>query len=138
MELLTGDTIDISGCLYFELYDLVWFWKNQSNDTKPMLGQWLGLSHRFGSALCFFIISDKGIFLSCTTVHRLTADKLRGRIVQERIHDYHGFLEAALGSKYFGTNFYVYASFINYGEEFTVKGGHIEEVLQVLPYSTEI
>ena len=56
---ITGDMIDISEWLEFEFYDLVWFWNNQSYDTKPMLGRWIGLSHRVGSALCYWIISEK-------------------------------------------------------------------------------
>ena len=60
LEQLTGYTIDISECLEFEFYDLVWFWNNQLDDTTPMLGQWIGVSHRVGSALCYWIISEKG------------------------------------------------------------------------------
>ena len=37
LERLTEDTIDISEWLESEFYDLVWFWNNQSDDTKPML-----------------------------------------------------------------------------------------------------
>ena len=51
LELLTGDTIDISEWLEFEFYELVWFWNNESDDTKTMLVLWLGLSHRVGSTL---------------------------------------------------------------------------------------
>ena len=39
LERLTGDTIDISEWMEFEFYNLVWFWINQSDDTKPMLGR---------------------------------------------------------------------------------------------------
>ena len=53
LERLTGDTIDISEWMEFEFYDLVWFWNNQSDDTKPILRQWIGVSHRVGSALCY-------------------------------------------------------------------------------------
>ena len=56
LERLTGDMIDISEWMEFEFYDLVWFWNNQSGDTKPMLGLWIGVSHRFGSALCYWIL----------------------------------------------------------------------------------
>ena len=52
LERLTGDTIDISEWLEFEFYDLVWFWNNQIDDTKSILGQWLGVSHRVTSTLC--------------------------------------------------------------------------------------
>ena len=53
LEQLIEDTIDISEWTEFEFYDLVWFWNNQSDDTNPMLGRWLGVSHRVGSALCY-------------------------------------------------------------------------------------
>ena len=74
LERLTGDKIDISEWMEFELYDLVWFWNNQSDDTKPMLGRWIGVSHRVGSALCYCICSDKGKVLSWTTVQNLAAE----------------------------------------------------------------
>ena len=64
LERLTGDTIYISEWLEFEFYDLVWFWNNQSDDTKPMLAQWLGVSHRVGIALCYWILSKKVNVLS--------------------------------------------------------------------------
>ena len=64
LERLIGDTIDISEWLEFEFYDLVWFWNNQSDDNKPMLVRWLGVSHRVGRAVCYCILSDKGKFLS--------------------------------------------------------------------------
>ena len=38
LEQLTGETIYIYKYLELEFYDLVWFWNNQSDDTKPMLG----------------------------------------------------------------------------------------------------
>ena len=104
LERLTGDKIDISELMEFEFYDLVWFWNNQSDDTKPILGQWIGLSHRVGSALCYWILSERGKVLSETTVHHLTSEEPRDPDVYYRIHDYHGSLEDALGSEDFGTS----------------------------------
>ena len=57
LERLTYGTVDISECPEFEFYDLVWFWNNQLDDTKPMLGRWIGLSHRVGNMLYYYIIS---------------------------------------------------------------------------------
>ena len=64
-----------------------------------MLGQCLGVSHRVGIALCYWIISEKGKVLSQTTVQHLTAEEPRDPDVQERIRDHHGSLEDALVSK---------------------------------------
>ena len=90
----------------------MWFWNNQSDDTKPILGQWLGLSHRLGSALCYWILSEKGKVLSQNKVQHLTAEEPRYPDLQERICDYHGSLEDTLGSEEFGTSLDGYDSFI--------------------------
>ena len=74
LEQLTGYTIDISELMEFESYELVWFWNNQSDDTKPILGRWIGVSHNVGSTLCSWILSEKGKVLSRTTVQHLTAE----------------------------------------------------------------
>ena len=103
LERVTWNTIDIYEWLEFEFYDLVWFCNNQSDDTKPMLGRWLVVSHRVGSALCYWIISKKGKVLSQTTVQHLNSEEPRDPDVQERIRDYHGSLEDALGIKDFFT-----------------------------------
>ena len=57
LEGLTGDTIDISEFPEFEFCDLVWFWNNQSGNTKPIFVRWLGVSPRVGSALCYWILN---------------------------------------------------------------------------------
>ena len=113
LEILTWDTIDIYEWIEFEFYDLVWFWNNQSDDTKLMLGRWLGVSYRVGRDLCYWILSEKGTFLSRTIVQHLTAEEPRDCDVQERICDYNGYLEDALERKYFGTSLDGYDSFIN-------------------------
>ena len=77
LEQLTGDTIDISEWIEFEFYDLVWFWNHQSDDTKSMLRLCLGVSHRVGSAIFHWVISEKRKFLSQTTVQKLTTEEPR-------------------------------------------------------------
>ena len=96
LEPSAGDTIDIYEWLEFEFYDLVWFWNNQSYDTKPMLVQWIGISHWVVNSLCYWIVNKKGKVISCSTVQHLTADKLRDPNIQERIRDYHGSPESGL------------------------------------------
>ena len=88
--------IDISECLEFLFYDLVWFWNIQSDDTKPMLVRCLGVSHRVVSALCYWIISEKVKVLSQTIVQHLTYEEPIDTDVQERIRYYHGYLEDAI------------------------------------------
>ena len=138
LEQLTGDMIDIYEWLELEFYDLVWFCNNQSDDTKTMLGRWLGVSHRLGSDLCYWIVSEKGRVLSRTIVQHLTAEEPRYPDVQEQIRYYHGSLEDVLGSKDFGTSLDGYDSFINGDEEGIAKCGTNEEGFQGPPDSPEI
>ena len=116
----------------------MWFFNNQSDDTKPMLGQWIGVSHRVGSALCYLILSEKGKVLSQTTVHHLTAKEPKHPDVHERIRDYHGSLEDALGSEDFGTSLYGYESFMNDDEEGIAKCDPNKEGYQGPPDYPEI
>ena len=102
-----------------------------------MLGQWLGVSHRVRSALCYWILSEKGFF-SQTTVQYLTAKEPRDPGVQERIRDYHGSLRDVLGSEYFGTILDGYDSLVNYYENGITKGDTNEEGYQVPPDSSDI
>jgi hypothetical protein len=73
IERLTGDSVDISEWLDFEFYDLVWFWHDPEMDDNPQLGRWLGVSHRIGSAMCYWIINDNAQVLSRTTVQHVTS-----------------------------------------------------------------
>ena len=52
LEHLAGDTIEISEWMEFDFYEIVWFWNNQSDDTKQMVGLCLRVSNRFGIELC--------------------------------------------------------------------------------------
>ena len=52
MELITGDTIDISECTDFGYCDLCQYWDKHKLEENPRIGRWLGASHRLGSVLC--------------------------------------------------------------------------------------
>ena len=71
LERITGDTPDISEWIEFEFYDMVWYWDNQHDSKEPKIGRWLGIAHRVGSALCYWILSNKGNIYARTTVQPL-------------------------------------------------------------------
>ena len=138
LEQLTGDSIDISKFLEFYFCDLVWFCNNHSYDTNPMLGRWLGVSHSVGSALYYWILSEKRKFLSRTTVQNLTSEEPRDYDFQEWIRDYHGYLEDSLGSKDFCTSLDGYENFVNDDKEVIDKGDPNEDGYQGPQDSPEI
>jgi hypothetical protein len=71
-EIITGDTPDISEWVDFSFYDWVWYWHAPNSEDNPRLGRWLGVSHRVGSALCYWILASSGRVLARTTVQHTT------------------------------------------------------------------
>ena len=97
LERLTGDTIDISEWLDFEFYDLVWYWDVRDGESKPSVGRWLGVSHHIGSALCYYILTNKGEAISRTTVQHIPQHEFIKPEVQEEVKSYHVSLDQFLG-----------------------------------------
>ena len=56
--------------LDFAFWDLVWF--TSDPEDGPCLGQWLGVSHRVGSALCYHVLNSNGKIESRKTVQHVT------------------------------------------------------------------
>jgi hypothetical protein len=67
-EEVTGQTSDIGEWLDFEFYDLVW-WLDRPNkpnitDKVLRLARWIGVLHRVGSNLCYWLITESGKIIS--------------------------------------------------------------------------
>jgi hypothetical protein len=77
-EEVTGQTPDISEWLDFEFYDLVWWLdrptKPNFTDNTRRLARWLGVSHRVGSDLSYWLITKSGKIISKTSVEHVTRD----------------------------------------------------------------
>ena len=75
---VTGNTADISEWLDFEFYDLVWWWdrpkKPGMTDRTRQLGRWLGVSHRVGSDLCYWVVTESGHVVLKTSVEHVTRE----------------------------------------------------------------
>jgi hypothetical protein len=82
LERVTGETVDISENLDFGFYDWVWYREN-AGLGRTKLGRWLGVSHRIGSLMSFWVIASTGKVLLRTTVQRVTNLKLQ---VEENKH----------------------------------------------------
>ena len=69
---VTGETPDISDYLDFGLYDHVSY---KDNDALEMtdIGRRLGVSHRFGGLISYWILTQKETVISRKTVQRITS-----------------------------------------------------------------
>ena len=56
-EMVTCDTPNISEYVDFGFYDPIWFWDKPKDDGNPYIDCWLGVSHRVGGAMCYFVIN---------------------------------------------------------------------------------
>ena len=71
LEKVTGETPEISEYVDFGFYDYCWYRENAGmGETK--LGRWLGVSHKTGSLMSFWILTDKCRVVSRTSVQRMT------------------------------------------------------------------
>ena len=63
IEMVTGETPDISEWIDFEFYDCVWYYdqkKIEINGSGRRLARWLGVTHHIGSDLCYWLLLESG------------------------------------------------------------------------------
>ena len=77
VERITGDTPDISEWTDFAFFDRVWTWDSPHSDSNPVMARWIGVSHRVGAGLCYWVLKANGTVLSRTTVQHVTTDDLK-------------------------------------------------------------
>ena len=87
LEIITGETPDISEYMDFEFYDWVTY-RNNGGLGEVQLGRWIGVSHRVGRLMSYWILPESGIPISATTVQRLTNDERSTDEVQRRMDEY--------------------------------------------------
>ena len=88
LEELTGETPDIAEWLDFEFYERVWVLHQATADVGDdvrRLGRWLGISHRVGSRMCYWILLESGKVISSTTVEHVTRDELLHADTKQKI-----------------------------------------------------
>ena len=91
IERLTGETPDISEWADFDFFDLVWFHTNQKMDAadeQTQLGYWLGVAHRIGSDLCYWVLTKSGKIVARTTVQHVTKEDYYKAEVRARIDQF--------------------------------------------------
>ena len=96
-ELITGKTPDIAEYCDFDFYDLVWYWKEPTGaDRGRELARWLGVAHRIGSAMCYWLMPVSGTHIADTTVQHVTADDMRDPEVQKQVEAFNQALRERL------------------------------------------
>ena len=93
LEIITGDTPDITEFLDFGFYDWCWY-SDAFGMAKTQLGRWLGVSHQVGSLMSYWLLTDKCKVTSRTMVQRVTnlemqedVNKSRTQAFDKAIHE---------------------------------------------------
>ena len=91
IEEVTGNTPDISEWLGFDFYGRVrWIdtKKPATTDDNVALRRWLGISHRIGSYMCYWVLTVSGNVIARTTFQHVTRDKYLDPVMCERIKEF--------------------------------------------------
>ena len=78
-EKLTGSTPDISEYTTFAIYEPCYYFDSEEGfpEGKERTGRWLGVSHKVGSGMCYWVIKRNGEVISRTSV-RPVSDEDKG------------------------------------------------------------
>lgn len=82
IETITGITPDISEWLDFTIYEWC-FYKTNAGVGPRELGRWLGVSHRVGPAMTYWVLPKSGLPISCDTVQRVTREEQQTEAVRQ-------------------------------------------------------
>ena len=75
LEIITGETPDISEYMDFGFYDWV-FYRANARLGPSSIGRWLGVSHKVGQLMSYWILTLSAKVISCVTVQRVTESEL--------------------------------------------------------------
>ncbi len=97
-ELLTGNTPDVSEFLEFHWFQLVWYYEpSVFPEQNRLIAKWLGVAHRVGQAMCFWILPISGVPIARTTIQAISKEELTSVEVQCMITSYERAIEETLG-----------------------------------------
>jgi hypothetical protein len=104
-EEVTGNTPEIGEWLDFEFYDLVWWYDRPSKPSisqdQRCLARWLGVSHRVGSDLCYWLITEAGKIIAKTSVEHVIRDDYLDPERKKAIDHFNASLERNLDDENF-------------------------------------
>jgi hypothetical protein len=88
-ELLTGNTPDISEFLEYEWYQPVWYYDLAPfPQQRKRIARWIGIAHRIGQAMCYWLLPESGIPIARTSIQAITQDELATHTIQAQLQSY--------------------------------------------------
>ena len=97
--MIFGNTPDISEYIEFEFYDYCWYWDTPQSypHEKKGLGRWLGVAHRVGQAMVYYIMNTNGKVIARSTVSSLEPSDYNVLETKSRMSKLDIAIEASIG-----------------------------------------
>jgi len=92
LEALTGNTPDISEWLDFDFYDWCWYWQGPTHELtedKAEIGRVLGVAHRVGSDLCYWVLTSTGKVIARMTVQQVVTNDYQLPTVKTKMEEFY-------------------------------------------------
>jgi hypothetical protein len=87
--MVTGNTPDITEYVEFSWYQPIFYYEDLPfPETRRKIARWLGVAHRVGQALCYWLLANSGQVIARTTVQQPTDDELSSPVIQQEIRDF--------------------------------------------------
>jgi hypothetical protein len=88
-EIVTGQTLDILEYLDYHWYQNFWCLDQEAKFPEDCrkLGKWIGVTHRVGQALCYFVMPPSARPIVQSTIQALYADELSSPEVKVLIQE---------------------------------------------------
>ncbi len=88
-EMISGNTPDISEFLEYEWYQPVWYYEPTAfPDQERHLARWIGIAHRVGQVMCYWLLPKSGIPIARTTILAVKEEELGTTEVRGQLADY--------------------------------------------------
>ena len=95
LKSITGDTVDISEYLDFSFYD--WFWYHDNAGLGPTkLGRWIGVAHKVGGLMSYWILTVNCKVIARTTVQWVTSLEMQLDHMTERAQAFDEVIKAKI------------------------------------------
>lgn len=97
-ELVTGNTPDISEYTDFCWYETVWYHDQEAAfpEDRRKLAKWLGVAHRVGQALCYYLLPASGRPIVRSTVQAISEDELHSENICQQIKELDQQIESSI------------------------------------------
>jgi hypothetical protein len=102
-EVITGNTPDISEFPEFTWYQPVWYLESTTFPAQTKhLARWLGVAHKVGQAMCYWLLPISAIPIARTTIQEVSQHELQSEDFQRQLTQFDNAVHEKLQQEHHG------------------------------------